>query len=124
MEIQRTFSMREQIDNSHGRFWIYTVVGLFDVSTFDVLPFGQFSIKVVQRENDIQAMPNVVVYNTKTECQEHVCGMGSTVREAVLNCIDLFMSEAKKQQANKANGELDESDFVWLNWQSYQQQMK
>jgi hypothetical protein len=121
MDIRETFSTEERIDTAYGRFWIYPIVGFFDISTFDVLPFGRFSIKVVQREKDFLALPNVVVYNSTTKCQEHICGLGTTVREAVLNCIEMFMSEAKKQVANKVDGELDESDFVWLNWQPYRE---
>lgn len=120
--MQQPFSGEDRvITNSYGRFWIEPIVGFFDISTFDTLPFAQFSIKVVQREKDYQAIPNVVVYNTKTGCQEHTCGLGSTVREAVQNCIDAFMSEAVKQRANKAGAELDETDFVWLHWQPYLQ---
>lgn len=108
--------------SQHGRFWIDPIVGFFDIATFDTLPFGNWTIKVVQRgEAQFYAFPNVVVFNSQTQCQEHICGMGSTIRDAVVNCIDMFMSEALKQKANKGGGELDEADFVWLNWQPYLQ---
>lgn len=112
--MQQPFSKDEQtVTNEFGRFWVRPIVGMFEVSTFDTLPFHSFSIKVIEREKDFQAIPNVVVFNTKTNCQEHICGLGATVREAVLDCLKWLMSEAKKQQANKADGELNESDFVW-----------
>jgi hypothetical protein len=84
------------------------------------LPFGRWTLKVVDTSGgEFQAFPNVQVFNPATKCIEHVCGIGKSVDEAILSAIEAFMSEVEKQQLNKPGRDLDESDFVWLNWQPY-----
>jgi hypothetical protein len=106
----------------YGSFNVFRVVGFFEVAAYGRLPFGRFTLKIIDLENgELQASPNVQVYNSETKRIEHVCGLGRSVEEAVNSAIDLFMSETAKQQMNKPRQDLDESDFVWLNWQPYVQ---
>lgn len=107
-------------ETKHGRFFVEPVIGFFDVSTFNDLPFGNWTVKIVlSSSGSYHARPNVVVVNSQTKCVEHICGIGDSVDEALMDSIDLFMSEVHKQRLNKADGELEKSDFVWLNWQPY-----
>jgi hypothetical protein len=115
-------SDRIHINTKHGRFTVDRVVGFFDVSTYDHLPFGGWTLKVIEiGSSEFRAFPNVQVFNSATKCIEHFCGIGKSIDEAILDAINMFMSEVEKQQANKPNQNLNESDFVWLNWQPYVQ---
>jgi hypothetical protein len=113
---------RNYIHTKHGRFRVNPVIGFFDISTHEDLPFGTWTLKVVDMGDGVfHAFPNVYVFNSATKCIEHVCGIGKSVDEAILDAINMFMFEVEKQQSNKPNQDLDESDFVWLNWQPYVQ---
>jgi hypothetical protein len=106
----------------YGTFRVFRVVGFFDVETHGRLPFGPFTLKIIDVDNgEFHAVPNVQVYNSATECIERVCGIGRSVEEAVISAIEMLMLEADKQQMNKSGRDLDESDFVWLSWQPYVQ---
>ena len=110
------------LQTEQGRFWIYPVVGFYDVTTHELLPFSGFVLKVVDTNNgEFRATPNVQVYNTNTKCIEHVCGIGSDIHESIADAISMFMVEAQKQLQNKSGQELDDADFIWLNWQPYVQ---
>ena len=112
----------DSLDTDFGKFTLFRVVGFFDVATHSRLPFGQFTLKVIDIGNgEFQASPNVFVFNSTTQCIEHVCGVGNSVEGALLSAINMLMSEVTKQEANKPDQDLDESDFVWLNWQPYVQ---
>jgi hypothetical protein len=105
-----------------GSFRLYRVVEFYDVETNGRFPFASFTLRIIALHNgELQATPNVQVYNSATECIEHVCGLGATVEDAVISAIEMVMSEAEKQRMNKSGRDLDESDFVWLNWQPYVQ---
>lgn len=121
MNSQHSIASRMILHTVHGKFFCDPIIGYFDVLTHGRLPFAQFTIKVVQKEaGRLQATPNVMVYNSSTKCIEHVCGFGLDVETAVVDCVNMLLSEAVKQEGNK-NSDLDENDFVWLNWQPYVQ---
>lgn len=111
-----------RINTTYGEFIVYPVVGFFDVATHSRLPFACFTLKVIDIGNgEFQSSPNVFVVNSVTKCIEYVCGIGSTVEDSLVSAVNMLMSEVEKQEANKPNQDLDESDFVWLNWQPYVQ---
>ncbi len=113
---------REYRHPQFGRFRVDRVVGYYDVSTYEQLPFGCWTLKVLDMGGgEFQAVPNVHVFNSVTQCIEHSCGIGKSVDEAIRSAIDIFMSEVEKQKANKPLHDLNESDFVWLGWQPYVQ---
>jgi hypothetical protein len=110
------------LQTQYGAFRIEVIIGYYDVFTHGQLPFANFTIKVAEKQSgELQATPNVMIYNSSTKCIEHVCGFGRDPDAAIADAINMLLSEAAKQRVNKSDGELDETDFVWLNWQPYVQ---
>lgn len=89
---------------------IERIVAEFEIWVDESFPFPKFKVKVVDREGDYKASPNVVVRNCSSGDPEFICGLGDSVDEALQDLLSRFIDDCRQQCPPDG---FAESNFFW-----------
>jgi hypothetical protein len=74
------------------------------------LPFPKIRVKVLYRQSDYLALPNVAVRSIASGEPDGISGLGATIDEAVQDLLSRFIAGVRMNTPERG---LTESDFVW-----------
>src|SRR5262245_12201315 len=86
------------------------VVAQLEVWLDGSVPFPKMKVKVLQRQGDYLAVPNVAVRDLVSGEPDGIAGLGSTADEALNDLLPRFVAGVRK---NTPAGGLTEGDFEW-----------
>jgi hypothetical protein len=74
------------------------------------LPFPKIRVKVLYRQSDYLALPNVAVRDLTSGEPDGISGLGCSIEEAVQDLLTRFIAGVRENTPSRG---LTESDFVW-----------
>ena len=89
-----------------GAIGIARICAVYEITDQHRLPGGKFKIKVLEREEDYIAIPNVCV-RSESGMPEWTCGLGKSDMEALQDAVDRIMTDLGTKD------EWSEEDLVW-----------
>ncbi|HZZ72139.1 MAG TPA: hypothetical protein VFE24_07780 [Pirellulales bacterium] len=95
-----------------GHQYVYQkIVAEYRVSAPAYLPFGFFTVRVVEQGSSFKATPDIAVRDLRCGGHLAVHATAATVEEAAIEAIRQLYLEIAKQDRGR---ELEVSDFVWI----------
>lgn len=76
----------------------------------DLFPFPKMKVKILKRDHDYVALPNLHVLDLQTRSPDYISGIGSDEDEAFCDLIERFVDLAKNNSPPEG---LNEEDFEW-----------
>jgi hypothetical protein len=74
------------------------------------LPFPKMRVKVLHRQSDYLALPNVAVLSVTSGEPDGISGLGCTITDAVQDLLSRFIAGVRENTPERG---LTETDFVW-----------
>ena len=99
---------------------INRVVTVFEVWSYDKIPYGKFKIKILENcRGGFIGIPNIAIKNLEDGTPEWISGLGSTVDEALSDAIENLMSSIEVYNIRDENGMVDPVCFEWAEPQDF-----